>query len=172
MVAHLFSLLVPAMGAPAAGIVVGLATVAAILGRTLVGWLMPSDADRRIVASLNYAIQIAGCAAFVVAGGANIPLLVLGVILFGVGIGNVTSLPPLIAQAEFAPDDVPRVVALATSIAQAIYAFGPAAFGLLRDVTSGGESTGAAPALFVAATIIQVLAIAAYLLGRGAHSRR
>ena len=40
------------------------------------------------------------------------PLLLLGVLLFGVGIGNVTSMPPLIAQVDFVKDDVPRVVAL------------------------------------------------------------
>ena len=35
-----------------------------------------------------------------VAAGTNIPLLLVGVILFGAGIGNATSLPPLIAQVE------------------------------------------------------------------------
>ena len=61
------------------------------------------------------------------------PLLLLGVILFGVGIGNATSLPPLIAQTEFVKDDVPRVVALIVGIAQGTFAFAPAAFGLIRE---------------------------------------
>jgi len=47
-----------------------------------------------------------------------VPLLLLGVILFGAGIGNATSLPPLIAQAEFVKDDVGRVVALNLAIGQ------------------------------------------------------
>ena len=46
----------------------------------------------------------------------------LGVLLFGLGIGNATSLPPLIAQVEFVGDDVPRVVALTVAIGQAVYA--------------------------------------------------
>ena len=52
--------------------------------------------------------------------------------LFGAGIGNATSLPPLIAQSEFARDvaRVPLIVA----IAQAAYAFAPAIFGALRSL--------------------------------------
>jgi hypothetical protein len=45
LLAHLFSLLVPALGAQVAGFAAGGATAAAILGRTLVGWLMPARAD-------------------------------------------------------------------------------------------------------------------------------
>ena len=48
LLAHLFSLLVPALGAQAAGLAMGGATAAAIAGRTLVGWLMPASADRRL----------------------------------------------------------------------------------------------------------------------------
>jgi hypothetical protein len=38
LIAHLFSLLVPALGAQLAGVAAGAATAAAIAGRTLVGW--------------------------------------------------------------------------------------------------------------------------------------
>ncbi|MGI9437978.1 MAG: MFS transporter, partial [Geminicoccaceae bacterium] len=51
----------------------------------------------------------------------------------GIGIGNVTSLPPLIAQAEFSRTEVAGAIALATAIAQATYAFAAAVFGLLRE---------------------------------------
>lgn len=166
LIAHMFSLLAPAMGASMAGMVAGLATAAAIGGRTVVGWLMPAGADRRVIAALNYGVQILGCAAFIAADGANIPLLVAGAILFGFGIGNATSLPPLIAQAEFAPSLTPRVVALATAISQGAYAFAPAAFGLLRDAT-----TGSAPTLFIVAAAIQALAAAAYLIRRAGALR-
>src|SRR5438105_862677 len=44
LIAHLFSLLVPALGAEAAGFAMGLATAMAIAGRSLVGWLMPAGA--------------------------------------------------------------------------------------------------------------------------------
>lgn len=168
LLAHLFSLLVPAIGAQWAGIAMGGATAAAIAGRTLVGWLMPAGADRRLVASASYAVQIMGSIIFVIAAGTNIPLLILGVILFGAGIGNATSLPPLIAQTEFVKDDVSRVVPLIVAIAQASFAFAPVTFGLIIEFTSRADmaSAGAAPALFIAAAFIQAMAIAAFLIDR------
>ena len=138
LLAHLFSLLVPAIGAQWAGIAMGGATAAAIAGRTLVGWLMPAGADRRLVASASYAVQIIGSIIFVIAAGTNIPLLILGVILFGAGIGNATSLPPLIAQTEFVKDDVSRVVPLIVAIAQASFAFAPVTFGLIIEFAARG----------------------------------
>jgi hypothetical protein len=118
------------------------------------------------VACASYAVQIAGAVAFVVAGGDNAALLWLGVVLFGLGIGNATSLPPLIAQVEFAAADVARVVPLIVAIGQAAYAFAPMAFGLIREFAPGQSAAGAAPWLFVTAAIVQVLAIGAMLAGR------
>src|SRR3712207_9586096 len=74
LIAHLFSLLVPALGAQAAGLAMALATACAIAGRTLVGWPMPVGADRRFVAAANYALQILGCCALIAAGGPRRPL--------------------------------------------------------------------------------------------------
>jgi MFS family permease len=133
LLAHLFSLLVPALGAQLAGFAAGGATAAAILGRTLVGWLMPARADRRLFGCANSIVQILGSLAFLFAAGDNVPLLLLGVILFGAGIGNTTSLPPTIAQAEFSKKDVSRVVPLIVAFGQATYAFAPAVFGLIRE---------------------------------------
>jgi hypothetical protein len=79
---------------------------------------MPLEADRRLVACVGYAAQLAGSIVFIGAAGTNVPLLLLGIVLFGAGFGNATSLPPLIAQIEFVKDDVPRVVALIVGIAQ------------------------------------------------------
>jgi hypothetical protein len=101
---HLFSLLVPAFGTPGAGLAMGVVTLIAIIGRTAIGWAMPSDIDRRLMASASYAVQIAGCGMFIAAAGTSVPLLLLGIVLFGVGFGNGTWLPPLIAQIEFVGD--------------------------------------------------------------------
>jgi hypothetical protein len=146
----------------------GVATAAAIAGRTLVGWLMPASADRRVVACANYAVQIAGSLALLAAGGSNVPLLLAGTLLFGVGIGNTTSLPPLIAQAEFEHASVSRVVALIVAISQGTYAFAPAAFGILREVSAQAAETpaGYAPYLFAGAAIIQAAAIVVLMSGR------
>jgi hypothetical protein len=165
LTAHLFSLLVPSLGALQAGTAMALVTAMAIVGRSLLGWAMPLRADRRLVACAGYAAQLAGSIVFIGAAGTNVPLLLLGVVLFGAGFGNATSLPPLIAQIEFVKRDVPRVVALIVGIAQGAYAFAPAAFGLVREIAPHAVE-GAAPGVFAAAAIAQGLAICAFLAGR------
>jgi hypothetical protein len=168
LVAHLFSLLAPALGAQQAGLAMGLATALAIAGRTAIGWTMPLGADRRLVACAGYGVQLAGSIALIAAAGTSVPLLLLGVALFGIGFGNSTSLPPLIAQVEFVKDDVMRVVALIVGISQGAYAFAPAAFGLIRELAphAADAAPGAAPLLFAAAALVQALAMCAFLVGR------
>jgi fucose permease len=159
LVAHLFSLLAPALGEAGAGLAVSLATACAVLGRTLVGWLLPAGADRRVAAALNFAVQVLGCLAILAAGGASVPLLLLGCVLLGLGIGNLTSLPPLIAQSEFPRTDMGRVAALVTATNQAVFAFAPALLGGLRDATGWGG----APVLLAA--FVQLAAAAVVLVG-------
>jgi fucose permease len=165
LIAQLVSLLVPALGTQGAGFAAGLSTAAAIGGRMLVGWCMPTGTDRRHVASLSLLVQVIGCGALLLAGGTSAPLLLLGVVLIGLGIGNATSLPPLIAQVEFARADALRVVALIVAISQGAYAFAPAVFGLVRQL-------GSDQAIFMAAAIIQFAAVGAYLWGGRAYERR
>jgi cyanate permease len=164
---HLYSLLVPALGAQAAGWAMALMTLMAIAGRTLLGWLMPLGADRRLVACGGYVMQMSGCSALLLAGGSSVPLLVAGVVLFGLGFGNATSLPPLIAQVEFVKEEVPRVAALIVGIAQGGYAIAPAFFGVLRDFMPAAiPAAGSAPAVFAVAALLDLLAVGAFLAGR------
>ena len=164
LITHLFSLIVPVLGTTGAGLAMGGATAAAIAGRTLLGWLLPRGMDRRLAAAGNYALQFFGCLVFILAGGASAPLILLAILLFGLGIGNATSLPPLIAQMEFSPGEVLRVVALITACSQASYAFAPAVFGALRAALP--SVGGAMPLFFLAAGVLQLIAAGAYLLGR------
>lgn len=161
LLAHLFSLIVPTFGSGFAGIVMGAATASAIAGRTLFGWIMPAGTDRRLAAILSYAIQIIGVLALIAAGTGNITLVITGILLFGFGIGNATSLPPLIAQVEFAPEDTPRVVALIVAIGQGTYAFAPAIFGFVR---AASEVNGAI-AVFVLAIGVKLAAITLFQIG-------
>lgn len=156
---HLYSLLTPALGTQRAGIAMATVTAMAIAGRSLVGRFMPPHADRRLLACLGYAAQLAGSLAFLCATGTRVPLLLLGVVLFGLGFGNATSLPPLVVQAELAEADVQRAVALMVGLSQAAYAFAPALFGLARASAGGG-------AVFAGTALAQGLAVGALLLGR------
>jgi MFS family permease len=169
LLAHLFSLLVPALGEGLTGFAMGGATLAAILGRSIVGWVVPVSTDRRLVACASYGVQVIGSLLFILAAGDGGPWLFLGIALFGLGIGNATSLPPLVAQQEFAPAETARVVPLIVAIGQAGYAFAPAAFGLLR-ARDGVDATGSA-LLFLCAAVIQLAAIGCIVAGRRKRPR-
>ncbi|KIH83785.1 MFS transporter [Pseudomonas batumici] len=168
LITHLFLLLVDHVTQAEAGLAMGLATASAIAGRFLVGWLMPPDANRRNVACLSYGCQLLGC--LVLTGLSTFPdLLWLGVILFGAGIGNATSLPPLIAQAEFPRQQTQRVVTLIVATAQGCYAFAPAFFGAVKSLAGGphGELL-----LLGLAAGIQGLAILALVVGNEGSAQR
>ncbi|MDW5444393.1 MFS transporter [Polaromonas sp. SM01] len=172
LLAHMFSLLVPALGAQYAGLTMGLATACAIAGRSVVAWAMPVTADRRLVVCAGYAVQLLGSLLLLVANESQTGLILLGVVLFGAGIGNATSLPPLIAQVEFVKEDVSRVVALIVAMGQATYAFAPMVFGILLAVSGGqdlhlGQNT---MLFFMGAALVQLIAIALFLLGRRTSS--
>jgi MFS family permease len=158
--AHLFSLLLPALGAAVAGLSISFVTGCAVLGRTLLGACLPANADRPIAGATNCGVQIAGSVALLLANGSSVLLLLLGCALLGLGVGNLVSLPPLIAQAEFARGDVPRVVALVTAANQAVFAFAPATLGVLRDATGGSS------AVVVAVGLVQISAAVILLAGR------
>jgi Major Facilitator Superfamily len=157
VVAHLITRLLPLVGAVDAAIAVSLATASAMIGRVLLGVLL-GRADRRVVAAGNFAMQ--ACGVMLLAFGSTAPVLVPGCILFGLGIGSLLSLPPLIAQKEFAALDVPRVVALVTAVNQAVFAFAPAILGVLREIS------GAYTIPFLLAAFVQVIAGAIIVLGR------
>jgi hypothetical protein len=157
LVAHLVALLAPALGVQGAGLAMALATACAIVGRFVMARLLRPGADRWRVAAANYAVQVLG-SAILLAAGPTPALLLLGVALFGFGLGNAVSLPPLIAQQAFPEVDLARVVALVVATGQASYAFAPAAFGLLRAADPD--------LLFLAAAALQALAGLVLLLRR------
>ncbi|WP_416769021.1 MFS transporter [Pseudomonas sp. RHF3.3-3] len=162
LVTHLFLILTGHVSETRAGLAMGLATASAIAGRTLVGWLMPAGANRRNVACLSYGCQLLGC--LVLTGlGAFPESLWVGVILFGVGIGNATSLPPLIAQVEFPGAQTQRVVTLIVATAQGCYAFAPALFGALKSLAGAAQGE---LLLLGCAAMVQGLAILSLQLGR------
>lgn len=159
LLAHLIVRLAPEVGVEHAGFLVSLATVCAVVGRTIVGqWV--GDHDRRVVAAANFCVQIIGVLLLIF--GTGWLVLALGCILFGLGIGNLVSLPPLIAQKEFAREDVVTVVALVVAINQAVFAFAPAIVGAIRDATTDYSIA------FGVVVCTQALAAVIVLLGRGA----
>ena len=154
----LFSIMAPSLGEKGAGLALSAATACAVIGRTAVGALLPENADRRVAGMLNFLLQAVGSVALAAAGG-NAALLLTGAVLFGLGIGNLLSLPPLIAQRDWPPAEVARVVAMVTAVNQAFYAFGPALFGAALE----RFGTSAPP---MAAAVLQVAAAVVLMVGR------
>lgn len=158
IVSHLITRLAPSIGAQAAALALSGIVVCAILGRFLLAALI-GRRDRRLAASVNFLLQASGTALLAV--GDTMPAIALGCAFFGLGLGNLISLPPLIAQAEFPRASVGRVVGLVTAINQAVYSFAPAIFGVIR------EAAGSYTIAFGLAAGLQVVAALIILLGRG-----
>ena len=130
--AHLIARLEPDFGAALAATAISLITLCAVLGRTLLGWLLGERDRRRRRGGQSPDAGGRHAAAGVwrghgAAGG--------GLRAVRPGRGQSRSLPPLIAQSEFRPADVGTVVALVTAINQAVFAFAPVSFGWLHDMT-------------------------------------
>jgi MFS family permease len=157
LLAHLIIRMTPDVGVASAGLLTSLAAICAMLGRTLAGWLI-GDHDGRIAAAVNLVVQIIGV--LLLTFGNGWVLLTLGCILFGLGMGNLTSFPPLIAQKEFNREDALTVVALIVAINQGVFAFAPAILGALHDATSGYIVP------FGITACVQLVAATTILLGR------
>jgi MFS family permease len=155
--AHIVMRLVPLIDTQYAAGSISLTTACAMIGRILLGLLL-GRADRRLVAALNFVMQ--ACGVSLLALGSTPLTLVLGCVLFGLGIGSLLLMPPLIAQSDFPPADVPRVVALVTAVNQAVFAFAPAFLGILR------EFAGDYVLPFLIAAGLQLLAGLIAMLGR------
>ena len=132
----------PSMGAYGASIAVSSAAVAAFIGRIL----LARFADR-------VDLRLTSGAVFVIAGfslGAmsltDTPTgLLITSICYGLTVGNITSLSPIIARREFGAAAFGAVYGVAASAIAVASAFGPALYGILRDLV-GNYS----PALLIA----------------------
>jgi hypothetical protein len=164
LIAQLFSLMAPTTGVHLAGGIMALATGCGMAGRLAMARLLGGRADRRLAGAASYAVQALGTLILWAAGPEHLAFFILGTVLFGLGIGNATSLPPLIAQAEFAPADVARVVARSVALSQLLYAFAPAVLaGLILGGSATGSSFGSATGVFFA-VIFSLQAVAAACL--------
>jgi MFS family permease len=155
LVTRLVARLASVLGDRAAATAVGIVALCEVPGRLpLGGWL--GRGDRRIAAAANFAMQAGGVGLLALTSG--VPSLLVGCVLFGLGIGNLVLLPPIIAQAEFETADIGRVVALITAVNQAVFAFAPVVFGVLHDVSGHYAAPFGAAASFELAAGVIVLA--------------
>jgi len=135
---HQIGFLSPTIGTVAAGWAVSLTTFAAVLGRIATGYIADRF-DRRAVACVNFIVQMLGMA--ILATATAPVMLYLGCVLFGLGVGNTTSLPGLLVQQEFPKQHFARIVSIVVAINQFSFAFGPSLLGQLENA-GGSYSTG------------------------------
>jgi MFS family permease len=113
-------------------------TFAAVLGHIATGYIADRF-ERRTVACVNFIVQMLGMA--ILATAATPALLYIGCVLFGLGVGNTTSLPGLLVQQDFPKQHFARIVSLVVAINQFSFAFGPSLLGQLERA-EGSYSAG------------------------------
>jgi MFS family permease len=157
---HQIAFLSPMIGTVAAGWAVSLTTFAAVLGRIATGFVV-DRCDRRAVACINFIVQVSAMG--IVATSTAPAMLYLGYGLFGLGVGNATSLPGLIVQHEFPKQHFSRIVSLVVAINQFSFAFGPTLLGQLQHARG---SYGTALLLCLAMQAIAAIIVVSPALGR------
>ena len=153
---HLVGLVAPTIGASGAARGIGVTTAAALMGRLLTGFVV-DRVDRRRVASATLGVQMLGLGLLATASSAG--AVYAGCVLFGFGVGNMTTLPGLILAVEWPRERFAALVGLAVGINQLTFAFGPSLVGFVRD------RTGSYAAALGICMALQLTAATTILLG-------
>ena len=156
-IVHQISLLEPYLGESHAALTVSATTVAALLGRIALG-LLSDRVDLRNLSAFNIAAQ--GVALAVIATWPSPAVFVAASLVFGLGVGNLITLPPLLAREEFGQRSFGTVFGLVAATAQAGVALGPGLTGLLHDALGSYQ-----PVLWCLVGL-ESLAVAAVLWGK------
>jgi MFS family permease len=157
-IAHQAAFLEPTLGLVGAGWVVSATSLAALLGRVMVGMIV-DHIDRRGAATAVLAGQIVGMV--VLLSTTSVVGLYVGCMLFGFGVGNLITLPGLIVQQEFPRRDFARAVSFNVAITQLVAAIGPSLLGVLHDLSGSYRSS------LIACLILQVIAAMLVLIRPG-----
>jgi MFS family permease len=158
---HLVGLVGPTLGPGGAARAVATTTTAALIGRLVTG-VVVDRVNRRGVASATLLVQMLGLG--VLATAPSAATVYAGCVLFGLGVGNLTTLPGLILAVEWPRERFATLVGLVVGINQFTFAFGPSLVGVLRD-----QAGSYALALGTCAAL-QAAAAAMILLGPGRGS--
>ncbi len=151
---HQAAYLGPVLGSGGAALAISITTAAAVVGRLAMG-LVVDAVDKRRAACGNFLLQTAAIGLMLLYPEPR--LLYLYCAVFGLGVGNMITFPPLIVQAEFPAAHFGRVVSLILAINQYAFAFGPGLLGWLRDWSGGYDAALVACGLLLIAAAASVL---------------
>lgn len=156
-ITHHIALTEPLLGRSGAGVLVSATGVTAFAGRLILARIVDGVRVRRL-AILVMLMQAAALAAIAVSP--TVPVLIGASLIYGYGIGHITTLGPVVVRREFGAAAFGATYGAAATAIQLTSSFGPVLFGVLRDAFG---SYG--PCLAVAA--ITTLAGAASLFAGG-----
>jgi MFS family permease len=156
-ITHHVALAGPLLGTAGAGLLVSATGVTAFVGRLVLARIV-DKIDVRGLAALVMAIQTAALLAIALWPTASV--LVAASLVYGYGIGHVTTLGPVVVRREFGAAAFGATYGAAATVIQLTSAFGPALLGFLRD-GFGGYGPGLA-----IASMTTALASLALLAGR------
>lgn len=164
-ITHHVALAQPVLGVTGAGLLVSGTGAAAFAGRLV----LASIVDRVNVRLLAIGvIAVQGVTLAVLAWFPTASVMIVASLIYGYGIGHVTTLGPVVVRREFGAAAFGRTYGAAATAIQFVSAFGPATFGILRD-RFGGYDTG----LAIAAGITLLASLSLFIGGRsGARTNK
>ena len=159
---HHVKLAEPVLGPAGAGWLVGATGLTGLLGRLLLARVADGVDLRRYTAGILVA-QALALAAIAAAGSAGAGRRQLR---YGFCLGQITTLSPILVRREFGTASYGAIYSVAGTIIQFSSAFGPALYGVLRDLFGGYG-----PVLGVAAAF-ELAAMGVVLAGRPSTARK
>ncbi len=158
-IVHMVALLLPLLGAAGTSLAVTGSSLAAMVGRLALGTVI-DRMPRRATTAVCFASQAVGLGLLLVFPH-SAAAIYAGIVLFGLSVGNVITLPAVIVHAEFSAASFGLIIGLTGAISQFALAFGPGLFGLLHD------ATGDYAAVLLVCIVLQVSASGLVLCRRG-----
>jgi len=144
-ITHHVALAEPLLGTAGAGLLVSATGVTAFVGRLILARIVDGVRTRHLAC----AVMVAQSAALLaIALWPTAPVLIAASLVYGYGIGHVTTLGPVVVRREFGAAAFGATYGAAATVIQFTSAFGPALFGFLRDGFGGYG-----PGLAIAASV-------------------
>jgi MFS family permease len=152
-ITHHVTLAEPLLGTAGAGLLVSATGGSAFIGRLILARIVDGVAVRRLACM----VMIAQAAALLALSlWPTVPVLVSASLVYGYGIGHITTLGPIVVRREFGAAAFGATYGTAASVIQLTSAFGPAVIGVLRD-SFGGYRPGLAIAAAITLTACAIL---------------
>ena len=166
-IAHQFKLVATRVDATFAAIAVSALAATSIVGRLTGGWLVTVISMR----GFTVAMTLLQAVALVVLGLSQTPAALLaGTLVFGVTMGNLLMLQPLLLAEAFGVRDYSRIYAISYLVSTVGLAAGPWVMGLLHDAAGGYTEAFLVGGLVSIVATVCLLAAGPLAAARGAES--